>query len=558
MRVGESIQTQHRHIIEDWAAQARRAAAARGLSRPELQNMMPRFLSWLAESDGGAPEQGRELVANHLSSRLRQGFNLSEIVEEFALLGRCIAGVWASAPVEEQPKPEDIARLFSSLQDATSAVIDMFTRHLFEDEQTEKRYLRELQKIATEGLSETGPSLRSQLCAVLDLVREAMGAASAALMLYEPKTHNLVTTATVGPAEEELERYITSVGSASFAASVAENDVKAIADAQTTALEVSDTLRSSGIHALLGVRLPERKRLLGVLYVGVREQRPFTSREIRRIEVLGGALTIHLDNAKLFADLRDNVAALEAERELREQFVSVLAHDLRGPLAAAGLAAQQLARHSAAESGGPALALRIQRNIERTDKMIRDLLDVHRLRAGGRIPLRIAPCELVAICRHVIDDLAGQHGDRFVLESEGEVRGFWAPDELQRAIWNLGSNALKYGAPDSPITLRIDRADDHAELSVHNAGRPIPPSERARLFDPFIRGGSTQAGEPGGWGLGLTLVRGCAEAHGGEVSVTSSEAEGTTFTMTLPLDSRPWQTQAEPETIANVGNSPVM
>lgn len=119
------------------------------------------------------------------------------------------------------------------------------------------------------------------------------------------------------------------------------------------------------------------------------------------------------------------------------------------------------------------------------------------------------------------------------------IHGIWSEDELYRALWNLVTNAVKYGAPDQPITIGVRRIDDRARLTVHNVGAPIPPADQAHIFDPYARGPSADAGRGAGWGLGLTLVRGVAEAHGGTVSVASERDAGTTFTIDVPLDARP-------------------
>jgi len=100
---------------------------------------------------------------------------------------------------------------------------------------------------------------------------------------------------------------------------------------------------------------------------------------------------------------------------------------------------------------------------------------------------------------------------------------------------------VKYGAADKPITISAKREGADVELSVHNYGPVIASKDQAQLFDPFARTGRAQSGGQIGWGLGLTLVRACAEAHGGTVTVQSSTASGTTFTLHLPLDSRPYK-----------------
>jgi signal transduction histidine kinase len=97
------------------------------------------------------------------------------------------------------------------------------------------------------------------------------------------------------------------------------------------------------------------------------------------------------------------------------------------------------------------------------------------------------------------------------------------------------SNAIKYGAADRPIDVAIAAGRSGVTLSVHNEGPPLAPEEQAQLFVPFRRG---RRGRQPGWGLGLTLVKACAEAHGGRVEVRSSVEEGTTFSLHLPADAR--------------------
>lgn len=105
--------------------------------------------------------------------------------------------------------------------------------------------------------------------------------------------------------------------------------------------------------------------------------------------------------------------------------------------------------------------------------MVRDLLDTSRIQAGQPLPLRLDDCELTAIARDVVEELNNGHGERLQLDTRGEIQGVWSPEELRRAIWNLATNAIKYGAPDSLVTVRIARVDRGARISVHNRGNPI-------------------------------------------------------------------------------------
>ncbi|WP_141333382.1 ATP-binding protein [Myxococcus sp. AB025B] len=533
-RIADIIHRHYDAIVRLWTEEATRAASARGLDAPELKNIMPTYLASLAE-DAKAPAttfaERRKYVEGHVAARLRQGFHVAEVVEEFALLGRCISRMWAEAPPQARPDVEDVERLLGELHAASASVIALFSEHMREDEQAEKRYLRLIQKVANEALEVDAASLQERLREVLELIMEALGGQGAALLLKESLLPGLGTVVSTGVAMEALARYATTRG-------VLDEGPGSGEEAEATPMAVSEDLRREGLSSLLGIRLATHYALRGVLYVGVAASRDFTARERRRLESLGERLTIHLDNAKLHADLLAKVETLQEERVLRERFVSVLAHDLRGPLSAAKVAAQLLLRRPEMMEERRDLARRIDQNIERTDRMVRDLLDANRLRAGEQLSLQFAPCDLRAIAREVIEELSTIHGERFLLVAEAPVEGFWSEDELRRALWNLTSNAVKYGASDSPVTLTVARTASGARVSVHNEGRVLSQADQDLLFKPFSRTRSAREGPSKGWGLGLTLVWGCAQAHGGRVSIESGERTGTTFTLELPLDSR--------------------
>lgn len=232
-----------------------------------------------------------------------------------------------------------------------------------------------------------------------------------------------------------------------------------------------------------------------------------------------------------------DVTKLRELEYTRQQHVSLISHDLRGPLAAAKMAAQMLARVSQPTK----LTGRIVESMDRADRMLRDLLDAYRIRAGQGLVLRLAQCDLSDVAMEVADELVALWGDRFHLEIAPGVCGVWSAEELRRVIWNLASNAVKYGDPDAPITIKLQPKPDGPELCVHNHGPGIPPSELSRLFDPYARSGAGAVGAPRGWGLGLTLVQGSVHAHGGKVRVRSEPGQGTTFTVVLPWDSTPFQ-----------------
>jgi signal transduction histidine kinase len=238
--------------------------------------------------------------------------------------------------------------------------------------------------------------------------------------------------------------------------------------------------------------------------------------------------------------LRSKVAALLAlhlrGKELRvlsealaskDRTIAMLAHDLQNPLAAIGTSAGLLQRICPDPRSARA-ADRISRAVARMSSMIRDLTDY--ARAGlGAIPTTPAPMNLDELCRELAEDF--QQSDatqRIDLVCSGELAGKWDRARLHQALSNLLGNAFRYGSGN--VVVRAEGSDAHVDLSVHNAGAPIPAEVLPVVFEPFERGSQDRTG----LGLGLYIVREIAKAHGGQVSVTSTAEHGTTFAIRLP------------------------
>jgi signal transduction histidine kinase len=179
---------------------------------------------------------------------------------------------------------------------------------------------------------------------------------------------------------------------------------------------------------------------------------------------------------------------------------------------------------------------RVIENITRADRMIFDLLDVSRIKAGERLPLKIQNLDIQLLIQQTLQDLTTIYGDRFVFHSQPKIRGNWSPHDIRRLIENLASNAVKYGYPNTPIQVRLKQSGGYVQIEVHNEGNPLDKKNLVDLFEPFYRGATAQRSGKRGWGLGLTLVRGITEAHGGKIDVESDSGRGTTFRIILPTD----------------------
>jgi PAS domain S-box-containing protein len=234
------------------------------------------------------------------------------------------------------------------------------------------------------------------------------------------------------------------------------------------------------------------------------------------------------------AKKKQMLSALQSEKEVREKFVATLTHDMRSPLTSVKLNMQFLLKKSR-EQHAITLATRAINGINRVDRMIQDLLDANRLRAGESIPMDKNEMDIVTVALDVISDLTFIHGDRFILESPETLIGTWNADGIRRILENLCNNAIKYGTADAPVDISIVRIENEVHLSVHNDGKPISMDDQLTLFEPYRRVDSDENMIQKGWGLGLTLVKGVTESHQGRIQVFSEFNLGTKFEVILPL-----------------------
>lgn len=235
---------------------------------------------------------------------------------------------------------------------------------------------------------------------------------------------------------------------------------------------------------------------------------------------------------------RKQLEELVNSEAIRDRFMSALSHDLRTPLTSAILSAQLIARKSA-DTSVTTLSKKVEQSLKRVDKMIEDLLDANRLRAGQKINLKVQDLDMAELVRTTVNDLETIHGDRFVVDIPESFHAFLSPQAIRRIIENLCSNAIKYGSASAPVSVFIHPHGDEFELGVHNFGNPISKNESDSLFQPYVRSKKDERGEKKGWGIGLSIVKGVTEAHGGKVLI-DSDNEGTTFKITLPVDARPF------------------
>jgi signal transduction histidine kinase len=290
---------------------------------------------------------------------------------------------------------------------------------------------------------------------------------------------------------------------------------------------------------------------------------------------------------RLQAQARREQSALESEHSLRsvaeealrrrDEFVAVVVHDLRTPLTVIRGFSQLLSGGRARPEAQQQSLIEIERATRSITRMVDQLIDVQRL---GERPLELhrEPVDLVELVEVTIGEyqqVARRHEIEFVA-AESRLVGDWDEQRIERAIYNLISNAVKYSTPGSRVLVRARREtpepwtgrrpdeDDGAStehdvaiLEVQDFGIGIPASEVGSLFERFKR--ASNVGSVPGSGLGLAGVRQVVEEHGGSVSVDSTEGVGTTFTVRLPMfgpdetEGAPDEVAAEPDAVATEG-----
>ncbi len=229
--------------------------------------------------------------------------------------------------------------------------------------------------------------------------------------------------------------------------------------------------------------------------------------------------------------------------QARDMFLAILGHDLRNPLNSIGMTAHLVPLVCKDPAEAIACGEQISRNVWVMERMIADLLDYTRTRLGAGMPVRPTSLDLGSLARELFEEFRTAHPKLDIqLRTDGDLNGQWDSDRVRQAISNLLGNAIQHGSADFPVTLSLRGEESDVFINVHNGGDPIPPGELQKIFDPLIRGSSAEhpaKNRPGSIGMGLYIAREVAKSHGGRIDVTSTEREGTMFTIRLPRETAP-------------------
>ena len=245
--------------------------------------------------------------------------------------------------------------------------------------------------------------------------------------------------------------------------------------------------------------------------------------------------------AKVTQDLTERRHAQDLEKAAKNvnEFIAMLAHELRNPLAPIRTAVQVMAKAPNDADTCEAMRQTIDRQSAQLARIVDDMIDIARITKGSLV-IEHQPVELGDVVRRAVETAAPAiEAARHALDLDAPDSGFLVygdRDRLTQLLSNLLNNAARYTPPGGRISVRVRREDGHAILSVRDTGRGIEPQVMDRIFDMFVQGRSPLERVGGGLGIGLALARRIAELHGGTLHATSEgEGKGSELILRLPL-----------------------
>ncbi|HYW49363.1 MAG TPA: sensor histidine kinase [Gemmatimonadaceae bacterium] len=250
-----------------------------------------------------------------------------------------------------------------------------------------------------------------------------------------------------------------------------------------------------------------------------------------------------LDDMMRFNEAIDQAVAESVSRftrdmdSSRDMFIGVLSHDLRTPLQSVLMTTEHLLHSTRIEAHEVEALGRAHRSAQRMQRMIDELLDFTRSRLGGGISITTGDIDVAAVARESVEEVSATCPDHsFDVQVDAALPGQYDGDRLRQVFVNLLANAAEHGLAGTPISLTASGSDSEIVVAVRNAGPVIAPEAMAGLFGPYkrLRQGAGTPRNSRHLGLGLYIAEQIVTAHGGQIDVTSTDADGTCFTTRLP------------------------
>ncbi len=367
----------------------------------------------------------------------------------------------------------------------------------------------------------------SLLKKIVSAARELIHTEAASILLLDEATGQLRFAMASNIKPHEMEEIAVPLEGSIAGWIVSHGEPRVIEDLSKERSHYQGVDNRIGFHSrnLLGVPMRTHKKIIGVMQAMNKENnKRFTDDDIITLRTLAGQAATAIENARLFQ---------------QSDFIAEMVHELRTPLAALKASTTLLQRPDLPDTKRSDIITTMRGETERLISLTDDFLNVARLESG-RIQLTVAPFEinkLLTECVDVVLQQANEKNISIVIEENGYSaeadRG-----KVKQVLLNLLTNAIKYNRPDGKITLHVEPAQEHehpfVQISVADTGYGIPREHQKNMFQKFFRVPTTE-NVARGTGLGLTICKHIAEAHGGRIWLESEQDVGSTFFFTVPL-----------------------
>ncbi len=372
---------------------------------------------------------------------------------------------------------------------------------------------------------------------------------AAALFLYDPDEDWLTARSAVGYQWEPLSRVRLRPGEGILGKVFQRRQPLLCASREAIAANVADiTPENRSLLAAARARLGERRSAMcaplvakdsamgALILVNLRHEKAFTQDDVRFLQAVANQVAIVVENAHLWAEARDADALTEAAR-LKDEFLASVSHELLTPVTSIRAAVGLLASTTSEQEELPLdLVASLSRNTQRLQSLLEGLLDLAWLQSG-EAALDLEPCDLRMVIKDsvaAIGPLAEENSITIAMECPSSP--CWVLGDgkrLDQLMTNLLSNACRFTPRRGHVTVGLVEQQRQYGVFVTDTGPGIPLSEQQRIFERFYSR-SRGPGERGGSGLGLAIAKAVAEAHGGQIWVTSRPGHGSTFHFALP------------------------
>ena len=473
--------------------------------------------------------EGRSLIAER--------YNARQLIAAPLGIGDDVRGVLVGVNCSRGAFTDSDLRLLTVIADR--AALTIRNTELVSTLQRQVRELDGLQRLSK--LLTSSEDLDMVIGESIRIVSEMVPCEKMAVLLYDPETDDLVTQEPVyGMTEEQIAQLRIPLSEPSLGGTVFRTNTPLMSNDAANDSWINPRFRELlEMDTLLVVPLAAGANPIGILKAVNANQGFFDENDLRFTSILGARLGSVLEVSLARGRERELMHQLREADRTKTEFVSMLAHELRGPMTTVmgfGYTLRDQADALSPEKRRDVLNI-IVREVERLSRMVNDLLDVSRMESGV-LSYELAPMDLGELIEGLIsvhESLRATH----LLDAhlDGELPKVMADrDRISQVLLNLLTNATRYSPEGTKIDISASylREEGQVLVSVSDEGIGIPPREKERIFEKF-----SMLPKPGwtkkGTGLGLFITKSIVDAHGGKLWVDSELGKGSTFNVTLPV-----------------------